>query len=205
MCKRSSILHAKLSCNSSYTVFDTDGIVLWQQTTQDYSSGNTGSAVFDFEGDGIAEAIYPDELHLWAFNGPDGAVKLNSPEHSSNTWTEYAVIADLDNDNHAEIIVPNNDTVSGGFYTGITVLTDADNSWQAGTRIWNQHAYSITNVNEDGTIPAMPDPNWLPLVPPVCKRVMRRWRRLHHWFQVSLPTWVTTKSEPRSRSCASFV
>ncbi len=28
-------------------------------------------------------------------------------------------------------------------------------------RVWNQHAYSVTNVNENGTIPAHPVPNWL--------------------------------------------
>ena len=41
------------------------------------------------------------------------------------------------------------------------MLEDADDSWQAGRRIWNQHAYSITNVNDDGSVPALPDPNWL--------------------------------------------
>jgi hypothetical protein len=149
-----------VAANSSYTVFDTDGQMLWQQTTQDFSSGNTGSAVFDFEGDGIAEAIYPDETRVWAFNGPDGAVKLSSTNHASNTWTEYAVIADIDRDYHAEIVVPNNNT--GGIqHTGITILEDADDSWQSGRPIWNQHAYSITNVDDDGGIPANPDPNWL--------------------------------------------
>ena len=144
---------------NSYTVFDTDGSMLWQAATQDGSSGNTGSSVFDFEGDGIAEAIYPDESTVWAFNGPDGAVKLSFGGHSSGTWTEYSTIADIDNDNHAEIIVTHNNVLGG--QTGVTVLEDADDSWQAGRRIWNQHAYSITNVNDDGSVPALPDPNWL--------------------------------------------
>jgi hypothetical protein len=147
-----------VAANNSYTVFDTDGSVLWQQPTQDQSSGNTGSAVFDFEGDGIAEAIYPDETSVWAFNGPDGGVKLNFSGHSSNTWTEYAVIADVDNDDAAEIVITHNNI--SGPHSGVTVIEDATDSWQSGRGIWNQHAYSITNVNEDGTIPAMPDPNW---------------------------------------------
>ena len=148
-----------VAANSSYTVFDTDGSMLWQQTTQDASSGNTGSAVFDFEGDGIAEAIYPDETTVWAFNGPDGSVKLSFSGHSSNTWTEYAVIADVDNDDAAEIIITHNNI--SGPHSGVTVIEDATDSWQGGRKIWNQHAYSITNVNEDGTIPMIPDPNWL--------------------------------------------
>jgi hypothetical protein len=141
---------------SNYTVFDTDGTKLWERTTQDASSGNTGSAVFDFEGDGVAEAVYADETRLWVFNGPDGAVKLESPEHSNATWTEYAVIADVDGDGQAEIVAPNT-----GTYRGFHVFGDADNSWRSGRRIWNQHAYHITNVDDDGGIPASPDLNWL--------------------------------------------
>ena len=141
---------------SNYTVFDTDGTMLWERTTQDASSGNTGSSVFDFEGDGVAEVVYADETRLWVFNGPDGTVKLESTEHSNATWTEYPVIADVDGDGQAEIVVAN---TSG--YTGFHVFGDADNSWQAGRRIWNQHAYHITNVDDDGGIPASPALNWL--------------------------------------------
>ncbi|MCB9794888.1 MAG: VCBS repeat-containing protein [Alphaproteobacteria bacterium] len=142
---------------SAYHVFDTDGSILWTMPTQDASSGNTGSSVFDFEGDGVAEAVYADETRLWVFSGPDGSVKLESTEHSNATWTEYPVIADVDADGVAEIVVPNTN-YSG--HTGFYVFGDADSSWREGRRIWNQHAYSITNVNDDGTIPAYPDPNW---------------------------------------------
>ncbi|MBK9648289.1 MAG: VCBS repeat-containing protein [Deltaproteobacteria bacterium] len=141
----------------NYTVFDTDGKKMWEKKTQDASSGNTGSSVFDFEGDGIAEAVYADETRLWVFNGPDGAVKLESTEHSNATWTEYPAIADVDNDGHAEIVVANTNYTG---HTGFYVFGDADSSWQQGRKIWNQHAYHITNVNDDGTIPAVADINW---------------------------------------------
>lgn len=141
---------------SSYSVFDTDGSLMWQMPTQDGSSGVTGSAVFDFEADGIAEAVYADETRLWVFNGPDGMVKLESSDHSNATWNEYPSIADVDADGHAEIIVPNT-----GSYTGVTVIGDLDDSWRPGGRIWNQHAYFITNIGEDGTIPTTAASNWL--------------------------------------------
>ena len=141
---------------SNYTVFDTNGTRLWERTTQDASSGNTGSAVFDFEGDGFAEVVYADETRLWVFSGVDGSVKLESTEHSNATWTEYSVIADVDGDGHAEIVSPN----TSGHY-GFYVFGDADDSWQQGPRIWNQHAYHITNVEPDGGIPAVADLNWL--------------------------------------------
>ncbi len=150
-----------VAANSTYTVFETDGTVLWQVTTQDSSSGVTGSAVFDFEGDGIAEAIYADETRLWAFDGPDGAVKLESTDHSNWTVIEYAPIADVDADGEAEIVVPNGLHPSyGAARHGISVIGDAAGSWRSGRRIWNQHAYHITNVDDDGGIPATADLNW---------------------------------------------
>ncbi len=50
-----------------YSVFDGDGTVLWSAVTQDASSGITGSSVYDFEGDGVADVVYADEVNLWVF------------------------------------------------------------------------------------------------------------------------------------------
>jgi hypothetical protein len=36
---------------------------------------------------------------------------------------------------------------------GIRVYADASDRWVSSRRIWNQHAYAVTNVREDGTIP----------------------------------------------------
>ncbi len=148
-----------VASGSRYSVFDPDGSILWQKTTDDSSSGNTGSAVFDFEGDGVAEVVYADQTRLWVFNGVDGSVKLESSEHSNGTWLEYPTIADVDGDGHAEIVVPN--TAQYGTYSGIHVFGDADDSWRPGRKIWNQHAYHITNIDSDGAVPASADLNWL--------------------------------------------
>ena len=149
-----------VASGSRYTVFKRDGTILWQNVTQDASSGNTGSAVFDFEGDGAAEVVYADETRLWVFNGVDGSVKLSSDHHSNNTWLEYPTIADVDGDGHAEIVVANTMGPGAVQYSGLSVFGDANNSWRAGRRIWNQHAYHITNVNDDGTIPQEAAVNW---------------------------------------------
>jgi hypothetical protein len=37
--------------------------------------------------------------------------------------------------------------------SGIRVYEDANDKWVRSRTIWNQHAYAVTNVNEDGTIP----------------------------------------------------
>lgn len=148
-----------VASGSRYTVFKRSGDILWQAVTDDSSSGNTGSAVFDFEGDGAAEVVYADQSRLWVFNGADGAVKLDSTEHSNGTWLEYPVIADVDGDGHAEIVTVN--TTYGTGFAGFHVFGDKDDSWMPGRKIWNQYAYHITNVNDDGTIPVTADLNWL--------------------------------------------
>jgi hypothetical protein len=143
---------------SKYTVFDTDGAVLWTKDTQDGSSGITGSAVYDFEGDGVADVVYADEINLYVFSGTDGTTKLQFTDHNSGTRLEYPIIADVDRDGQVEIVVVSEPY--NGTYTGITVLGDKNNSWRPGRQIWNQHAYSITHINDDGTVPAMAAPNW---------------------------------------------
>ena len=65
---------------------------------------------------------------------------------------------DVDNDNNAEIVV-----VSDAFYggkVGIQVYGDLNDTWVNTRKIWNQHAYHITNVNDDGTIPQFMAKNW---------------------------------------------
>jgi hypothetical protein len=145
-----------------YSVLDTDGAILWSRETDDSSSGMTGSSVFDFNGDGAAEVVYADELNLWVYQGSDGAVLLQEPNHTSRTQLEYPVIADIDGDNHAEIVLGSNDFFTAG-WTGITVLgTTVDRGgWWTARRVWNQHAFFFSHIDEDGEVPASPEKPWL--------------------------------------------
>ncbi|MBM4396438.1 MAG: thrombospondin type 3 repeat-containing protein [Deltaproteobacteria bacterium] len=217
----------------SYTIFDRDcdatpvpygcharGI-LWSTPTKDYSSSMTGSSVFDFEGDGRAEAIYADECFARVYSGNTGEV-LFSQARTSGTWYENPVVADTDGDFRTEVVVGTNincgvscppmdpyfrglkcaadadcptgaagsckagycrcttdagcgsDGVFGcadplpntpgigkvcrtkhyGQKAGVYVFRDVGDAWVASRPIWNQHAYSVTNVEDDGGIPA---------------------------------------------------
>ena len=76
----------------------------WEST-----SGITGTAVFDFDGDGASEVIYRDQVDLYVVDGESGRV-LNSQyanltKCSSNTAYEYPIIADVDGDGETEIVV----------------------------------------------------------------------------------------------------
>ncbi|MBI5184179.1 MAG: VCBS repeat-containing protein [Nitrospinae bacterium] len=141
-----------------YVVFETDGGVRWLSPTNDESSAITGSTVFDFEGDGSAEVLYGDQDYLRVYKGSTGEV-LFSTRNPSGTKLEYPVVADVDNDGQAEIVVVSNQ-LFGGVENGVRVFESKDGDWANTRRIWNQHTYHVTNVNEDGTIPARELNNW---------------------------------------------
>lgn len=142
-----------------YSVFETNGSVKWSRPTRDGSSRRTGSSTFDFEGDGLAEVVYADETRLRIYDGATGTVRFEVP-HSSCTTYENPVVVDVDGDNNAEIVVAANVSCGYGNLEGIRVFRDRRDGWVNTRRIWNQHAYSVTNVNEDGTIPVSPTANW---------------------------------------------
>ena len=81
-----------------------DEYVLWERWSQDASSGRTGSSLFDFDGDGQSEAVYADECFTRVYEGKTGRV-LFSARRSSSTSIEAPVIADIDNDGSAEILM----------------------------------------------------------------------------------------------------
>ena len=72
---------------------------------------------------------------------------------------ELPVIADVDNDNNAEIVVVANKYGKIDNH-GILVFGDTNDTWVNTRKIWNQHAYSITNINDDATIPRYMANNW---------------------------------------------
>lgn len=241
---------------NAYAVFDPDCVgaparggacasgrvdgVLWSSPTQDTSSNVTGSSVFDFEGDGPAEVVYADECFVRVYAGATGEV-IFSQKSSSCTWYENPVVADVDGDFNAEIVVAANtncgdpavgrpcaglepgnidplfaglhcdaatDCVSGvcdaglcrctttaeccadgcvstGYvcaappagtpgsgntcrasrptgFAGLRVYRDAADTWVSSRPVWNQHAYHVTHVRDDGSIPRTSDvaANW---------------------------------------------
>jgi hypothetical protein len=160
----------------NYTTHTID--VLWQTPNHDYSSSVTGSTVFDFEGDGHPSVVYGDECYLWVFDGATGNVRY-STTHTSFTGTEASMLADVDGDGHAEMVMVSNaaspqgwkclvagedgglvGTVVNGVtwspgptsnqgYTGITVYGSASNSWVGTRTLWSEHTYHVTNICDD--------------------------------------------------------
>jgi hypothetical protein len=133
--------------------------VRWMVANDDCSSRATGSSVFDFEGDGSAEVVYADETTFRILRGSDGVILYEDDTHSSNTRVEMPIVVDVDNDGKSEVVIPEPNTHAER--GGIEIWEDADNNWVRTRRVWNQHAYSVTNITEDGQVPRSPSPNWL--------------------------------------------
>lgn len=148
-----------------YTVYDADGTVLWSNPIQELSSSRTGSSVFDLDGDGTAEVLYNDENTLfvfaWAGRGTSAANVVWSTPNSTLTAHEYPLVADVDNDGKAEIVVGANDFGRSGVQRGLRVFGDAQDNWVGTRGMWNQHSYHITNIADDGSIPASESPSWI--------------------------------------------
>lgn len=144
-----------VSTGTEYAVYERDLTIVWTAPVFDASGDATGTA-FDFLGDGIAEAMYGDEKNIHVFDG--SGQTLLSETRTSVTHIEYPVVADIDNDGSAEIVV-----VSNSFNDNqatVKVIRDAEDRWIQARRIWNQHTYHVTNVREDGTIPQFETPSW---------------------------------------------
>jgi VCBS repeat protein len=140
--------------------------LLWINSTTDCSSASTGSTVFDFNGDGVAEVIYSDELYLRVYDGPTGNV-LFEQCNTTATLIENPVVADVDNDGHADIVAVSNGYARqcndgiGDRQSGVHVFSDPNGGWVRTRRVWNEHAYHITNSGEDGSIPQLEAVNYL--------------------------------------------
>lgn len=131
--------------------------------------GNT--TIFDLNGDGKPELIYlagtgPFDTGsgtgaaqfgaVMIFDGQTGTHLHSIKSPNSGNQRQGPVVADVDGDGSAEI-------VTGGWNGSpmIHVFEAKNGQWAKARPIYNQFNYSVTNVNNDGTIPARPEINWL--------------------------------------------
>jgi hypothetical protein len=121
----------------------------WNRSVNE-NYGRTGITLFDFNQDGQAELVYRDEVELRIINGTNGSDRTTFSCTSATTW-EYPIVANVDDDIAAEIIVAGNVTNGGKMYI-YKSATDAQR-WAPARKVWNQYAYNVVNVSDSLTIP----------------------------------------------------
>jgi fibro-slime domain-containing protein/uncharacterized repeat protein (TIGR01451 family) len=124
---------------------------LWRRAIGPDFGAVHGLTAFDLDGDGDREVLYLDEHDFYIVDGRNGAVLYQRP-NTSKTATEYPVVADVDGDGRAEILLPSNTSFGGDATTrGLHVLGHP--SWRGSRPIWNQYGYQASAVLADGTLP----------------------------------------------------
>jgi hypothetical protein len=116
------------------------------------NGGQPGATAFDFDGDGAAEVVHRDEDRWSVLAGRDGSV-LHVEDLPSGTNHETPVVANLDDDPWAEIVVPS----MGGWYAIVHEVPGSATP----RPIFNQMPYHDTNVLGDGGVPVPEPPHWL--------------------------------------------
>ncbi|MDR0729615.1 MAG: hypothetical protein LBF19_05795 [Prevotellaceae bacterium] len=138
------------------TFGSTTGLTLFWDLAVDENLGHTGITSFDFNQDGAAELVYRDRSQLRIIDGSQNPpVSLDSLPCTSTTTWELPIVADVDGDRMAEIVVAGGTaTGSSHMYIYTSDLANGTLPWAPARRVWNQYAYNAVNVNEDLTIPA---------------------------------------------------
>ncbi|HYG18248.1 MAG TPA: hypothetical protein VD816_04935, partial [Ohtaekwangia sp.] len=138
---------------------------LWRQRVTEETSGYTGCTMFDFNADGKSEIVYRDEDYIYIYTttnvaGVVNVVKSPPVRCASRTSNEYPIVVDMDGDGSTEICVTcavNEGTLgkNHSLYSDaeVRVFESANVPWVPARKLWNQHGYFVTNVNDDLSIP----------------------------------------------------
>ena len=137
---------------------------IWSQYHDD-KSGMTAMTLFDFNQDNIMELVYRDNYNLRIINASGKShITGNDTIRPYNIFTrtiragtgiEYPVVADVNGDGVAEIVVTGmlDQTSSADIGYGGIYMFGSPGNWAAARPVWNQYMYHVTNVNEDLTLP----------------------------------------------------
>ena len=148
-----------VSSKHKLTVFESDGTVKRTFDIDD-PSGVTSATVFDFENDGLLEVVHMDEHNLRILDART-LVQRFITANTSLTVYEVPVIADLDGDKQAEIIITGFDQELGLSTPGIRVFKARNGAWADAGSVWSAQDFHVNEIDEDSTLPLIETPSWL--------------------------------------------
>lgn len=140
--------------------FEVDGTVLW--TTNARIAASNALTAFDFDADGRPEVVVADADGLRILDGRTGEERWAHAQTHERThqWSYRSpTLADLDGDRRADLVVMN--TSCASLVGDVEVYAFSGDTWpELKVPPMNEHGYSITSVNDDGTVPEKAVANW---------------------------------------------
>ena len=129
---------------------------VWSHTIANQYGSITPTA-FNFKQDGANSGknrlVLRDQTHLRIIDASSNPpVEEVAMSLTSQTANEFPIIADINGDGSAEIIVTGGGNFSGELY----VYASNGYAWAPARSVWNQTAYNATNINENLTVPMSP-------------------------------------------------
>ncbi len=129
-----------------YNVVEAYGQVRWSANTTAPTLVAPTASAFDFDGDGAAELVMADPTGLHVLSGRDGSVVGELPTGSCSNAYAYPVVADVDGDGKAEIVMGSY-ACAGSPATGVRAFGEARDGWVRARAGWSQSEYAPPGEN----------------------------------------------------------
>lgn len=165
------MLELVIQCNAStgekvkaykYDISTSSFTFMWDINVDEDSYSNSMS-VFDFNNDGENDLLISDQTTVRIVNGSGHShltgndtipvYTLTSLSFGECTVMQYPIVADVDADGSAELLVLGRFGSGHTYQAYLNVFKSASTPWAAARKVWNQYMYNVTNVNEDLTVP----------------------------------------------------
>lgn len=164
-----------LVCTNIQKAQDMPAQPFWWQLPIADPTGSSGTSAFDFNGDGLLELVHRDQNSLRViYGGPapypvgvDADRQWYKAQGGSITKDEYPVIADVNMDGHADILVTGYTTGIGGNPPPIDsrgtlrVYQSAGIPWRPARALWHQFHYFGLNIADNLSVPKNQQKHWL--------------------------------------------
>lgn len=150
-----------IAVGSAVAVYKLDGTQVWTHPSFDSTLAHAGCSGYDFDGDGAYEFLHADQHTFYIFDGATGEVLFSDARHTSTTIFEFPVVADVNRDGSANIVIASNINDERPGWAGVTVYRHRDDGWARSGPTWGVHDFAVTNLIGDGTVPVRPVPSWL--------------------------------------------
>ena len=133
----------------------------WVRAIND-NPGVLSLTIYDFNNDGNPEVVYRDAQQLAVADGKTGQTTLWSSTCQAYTFTEGPIVADVNGDGGTDICITcytsnafnlAHDTPQQESLGQTRLYYSSTNSWLPTRRVWNEHPYYVTNINDNLTLP----------------------------------------------------